>query len=59
MFFIFLQVLLGSSGISIKKQACERLMQDPKDGIFIRDADVQSFFTAGHMGRSVTGAASN
>ncbi|KAL1420517.1 hypothetical protein MTO96_000493 [Rhipicephalus appendiculatus] len=52
------EVFLGS-GVLIKKSVYDHLMQRPKDGIFVREASVQIFSTAGLINRSVTGAASN
>lgn len=52
------EVLLGS-GVLMKKSVYDHLMQRPKDGIFVREASVQIFSTAGLINRSVTGAASN
>ncbi|XP_049518693.1 uncharacterized protein LOC119441526 [Dermacentor silvarum] len=53
------KVLFGIGGVCLAKAAYDHLMQRPKDGIFVREACVQIFSTAGLMGKSVTGAASN
>ncbi|XP_054919222.1 uncharacterized protein [Dermacentor andersoni] len=53
------KVLFGSGGVCVPKAAYDHLMQRQKDGIFVREACVQFFSTAGLMGKSVTGAASN
>ncbi|XP_049266737.1 uncharacterized protein LOC125756298 [Rhipicephalus sanguineus] len=52
------EVFLGS-GVWIQKSVYDHLMQRPKDGIFVREASVKIFSTAGLFNRSVTGAASN
>ncbi|XP_050030088.3 BEN domain-containing protein 5-like [Dermacentor andersoni] len=52
------EVFLGS-GVWLQKSIYGHLMQRPKDGIFVREASVQVYSTAGLMNRSVTGAASN
>ncbi|XP_049514482.1 uncharacterized protein LOC125941389 [Dermacentor silvarum] len=52
------EVFLGS-GVWLQKSVYEHLMQRPKDGIFVREASVRIFSTAGLFNRSVTGAASN
>ncbi|KAH7959971.1 hypothetical protein HPB49_015744 [Dermacentor silvarum] len=53
-----IEVFLGS-GVWLQKSVYEHLMQRPKDGIFVREASVRIFSTAGLFNRSVTGAASN
>lgn len=55
---LILQVCLGH-GVSIPEAAYDHLMARPKDSVFVREACVRIFSTAGLVGRSVTGAASN
>ncbi|XP_077551756.1 uncharacterized protein LOC144165874 [Haemaphysalis longicornis] len=52
------EVCLGH-GVSIPEAAFGHLMARPKDSVFVREACVRIFSTAGLVGRSVTGAASN
>ncbi|KAH9371988.1 hypothetical protein HPB48_022018 [Haemaphysalis longicornis] len=52
------EVCLGH-GVSIPEAAFDHLMARPKDSVFVREACARIFSTAGLVGRSVTGAASN
>lgn len=62
MLFIFLfsifQVSLGR-GVSIPQAACVYFLARPKYTVFVHEACVRIFSTAGLVGRSMTGAASN
>ncbi|KAH7963455.1 hypothetical protein HPB52_021222 [Rhipicephalus sanguineus] len=52
------EVFLGN-GVEISRAAFNHLMSRPKDSIFVREASVAIFSTAGLLGRSVTGSVSN
>uniref|UniRef100_L7M1I6 BEN domain-containing protein n=1 Tax=Rhipicephalus pulchellus TaxID=72859 RepID=L7M1I6_RHIPC len=52
------EVFLGN-GVKISKATFSHLMSRPKDSIFVREASVAIFSTAGLLGRSVTGSVSN
>ncbi|KAH7957711.1 hypothetical protein HPB52_022508 [Rhipicephalus sanguineus] len=52
------KVFLGN-GVEISRAAFNHLMSRPKDSIFVREASVAIFSTAGLLGRSVTGPVSN
>ncbi|KAL1429303.1 hypothetical protein MTO96_016460 [Rhipicephalus appendiculatus] len=52
------EVFLGN-GVKISRATFNHLMSRPKDSIFVREASVAIFSTAGLLGRSVTGSVSN
>lgn len=52
------EVCLGH-GVCLPQATFVHLMTRPKDTVFVREACVRIFSTAGLVGRSVTGAASN